>query len=289
MTDTIPDHLAALERDGYAVIRGLYTADEMARLQEATRALYEEGVAHPRSWRHGNRMFEINEDPSAGHVLLQAHWFALTHPLFEQFRRHPKLLEVLRPILSDSINQSTNQIHWKPPGTRYADYSFHQDAKFVTGVDRNEIAPFLGLQVTTGLAIERQGRDNGGLSVFPGSHKLGYLGLTDEGEGYIMGGGDQRDELRAVGLDPEAAVTPELEAGDMILWTLLTVHGSGANRSETARPLMINAYTNAILGRGETTFVEGRGVPLDPDNLRIRKTERPEPHYLEPTDWMPPQ
>ncbi|WP_245489703.1 phytanoyl-CoA dioxygenase family protein, partial [Mesorhizobium sp. M2D.F.Ca.ET.140.01.1.1] len=40
--------------------------------------------------------------------------------------------------------------------------------------------------VTTGLAVDRATLDNGCLQVVPGSHKLGYLGLSDEGKGELM-------------------------------------------------------------------------------------------------------
>lgn len=287
MSDAHPTrtHAEQFHEDGYAIIRGLFDPQEMAEIQEAARAIYAEGLTHPSSYRHKNLYFDVIDDPDGGHVVLQAHWFAWINETLDRYRRDPKVFGVLQPLLGDDIKQIANQIHWKPPGARLTGFRFHQDLRFR---DKNALGgdPF-GNSVTLGLAIDRTTAENGALQVFPGSHKLGYLGLSDDG-GVLMKGTTAEEELRRVGLDPDSVVTCELEPGDAVMWSLLTVHGSGANRSSYDRAFNINSYVRASASeRGELTFENGQPVPLGEEPVLCKYEDlytNPGPFH-ESGDW----
>ena len=140
--------------------------------------------------------------------------------------------------------------------------------------------------MTTGLAIDRQTVDNGALRIMPRSHRLGYLGLSDDGP--IMVGQTQDEELKRAGLDPSNIVTCEMEPGDLLLWTLFTVHGSAPNVSDYDRRFMINSYVRADDSeRGEWAFRGGLSTPLgaEPQICKYEQLrERPGPFYVE-SDW----
>jgi ectoine hydroxylase-related dioxygenase (phytanoyl-CoA dioxygenase family) len=202
----------------------------------------------------------------------------------EQMRRSQKYLAVLEPFLGRDIKQISHQVHWKPPGAKYTSYRFHQDARFRQGNDKD--FSYLQSTVTTGLAIDRQTAENGALRVMPKSHRLGYLGLSDDGP--IMVGQTQDEELRRAGLDPANMVTCEMEPGDLLLWTLFTVHGSAPNVSDYDRRFMINSYVRAADSeRGEWAFRGGVSTPLgaEPQICKYEQLqERPGPFYVE-SDW----
>ena len=280
------NHVAQLDEQGYAILRGFLPPDEVSAVRAEVDRVEAAALRHRASYRDRNLYFEILDDPEAGRkVVLQAHWFAWINPALEALRRHPRYLAVLEPLLGRDIKQIANQIHWKPPGAKYTRYRFHQDLRFR---ERPELyRDLLGGYVTTGLAIDRQDAENGALEVFPGSHKLGYLGLSDDGP--IMVGETQEDELRRAGLDPDAAVVCDLDPGDLLLWTLYTVHGSGPNRAARDRRLMINSYVSAEDSpeRGEWAFRDGRPAPLGPEPEICRYEalrERPGPFYVD-DDW----
>lgn len=182
------------------------------------------------------------------------------------------------------IKQISHQIHWKPPGAKYTSYRFHQDARFREGNVKD--FDYLRSTVTTGLAIDRQTAANGALRLIPGSHRLGYLGLSDDGP--IMVGRTQDEELRRAGLDPANIVTCEMAPGDLLLWTLFTVHGSAPNVSAYDRRFMINSYVRAgDSARGEWAFRGGVSTPLgtEPQICKYEQLhERPGPFYIE-SDW----
>lgn len=275
-----------LQSDGYAILRGFLTPTETAQIAAETDRIYAEGLTHHASYRDKNLLFEILNDPKAKRrVVLQAHWTAWISPLMESMRRSDRYQSVLEPFLGPDIKQISHQIHWKPPGAKYTFYRFHQDARFRAGKVKE--FDYLKSTVTTGLAIDRQTVENGALRVIPKSHKLGYLGLSDDGP--IMVGQTQDEELRRAGLDPKAIVTCEMEPGDLLLWTLFTVHGSAPNTSSYDRRFMINSYVRADDSeqRGEWAFRGGVSTPLgaEPEICKYEQLrERPGPYYIE-SDW----
>jgi phytanoyl-CoA hydroxylase len=279
------DLVAELHTEGYAIVRGFLSAAETAEISAETHRMYQEGLKHHATYRDGNLLFEVLDDPKANRrVVLQAHWTAWISPLMERMRRSEKYLGVLEPFLGRDIKQITHQVHWKPPGAKYTSYRFHQDARFREGTGKD--FGYLQSTVTTGLAIDRQTVGNGALRIIPKSHRLGYLGLSDDGP--IMVGQTQDEELRRAGLDPSSIVTCEMEPGDLLLWTLFTVHGSAANLSDYDRRFMINSYVRASDSeRGEWAFRGGVSTALgaEPQICKYEQLrERPGPFYIE-SDW----
>jgi ectoine hydroxylase-related dioxygenase (phytanoyl-CoA dioxygenase family) len=274
-----------LESEGYAIVRGFLPPAEVGRLADEVDKMYAEGLKHHATYRDRNLLFEVLNDPKAGRrVVLQAHWTAWISPLMEEMRRSARYYRVLEPFLGPDIKQITHQLHWKPPGAKYTSYRFHQDARFREG----SIKSFDSIRssLTTGLAIDRQTVENGALRIIPRSHRLGYLGLSDDGP--LMVGQTQDEELRRAGLDPKAMVTCEMEPGDLLLWTLFTVHGSAPNVSHYDRRFMINSYVRAAdSDRGEWAFRGGvsAGLGAEPEICKYEQLrERPGPFYIE-SDW----
>jgi phytanoyl-CoA dioxygenase PhyH len=275
-----------LQAEGFAIVRGFLSPAETVEIAAETDKMYAEGLKHHTTYRHKNLLFEILDDPKAKRrVVLQAHWTAWISPVMERIRRSSRFHDVLAPLLGPDIKQITHQLHWKPPGAKYTSYRFHQDARFRAGKVRE--FDYLGSTVTTGLAIDPQTVENGALRIIPRSHRLGYLGLSDDGP--IMVGQTQDEELRRAGLDPASIVTCVMDPGDLLLWTLYTVHGSAPNVSNHDRRFMINSYMRAAdsEGRGEWAFRGGESVPLgsEPEICKYEALrEQPGPFYVE-SDW----
>jgi ectoine hydroxylase-related dioxygenase (phytanoyl-CoA dioxygenase family) len=279
----MPDFVENLHRDGYAIIRGFLGADDIAQIGAEADRIYRDALKHHATYRDKNLLLEVLDDPKAGRrVVIQAHWTAWISPYLERMRRDPRYYDVLEPFLGPDIKQIAHQIHWKPPGAKYTFYRFHQDARF-----RNQeaVRNLLYGTVNTGLAIDRQTAANGALQLIPRSHLRGYLGLSEDGT--IMTGHTPEDDLRRVGLDPATVVTCEMEPGDLVLWTLYTVHGSAPNVSAFDRRFMINSYVRASdSDRGEWAFRGGVSTPLGPEPEICKYEqlrEKPGPFYIEPT------
>lgn len=281
-------HVAELRETGYAVIRGFLTEEEVGEARRAADAVYAEGLKHHATYRDHNLLFDVIEDPATGRRSIpQSHWFSWINPTLEAQRRSPKMFDVLAPLLGPDIKQMSNQLHWKDPGGKFTYYRMHQDVRF-----RKRPELFANLDthhINTGLAVNRQGAAEGALKVVPNTHRRGYLGLSEDAN-IMVGNVEQGAELRAVGIDPASVVQLELEAGDLLLWTLYTVHGSGPNVSRDPRILMINSYVRAedSPDRGEWAFRDGVSVPLgsEPEICKYEELRtNPGPFYMA-ADWM---
>ncbi|MEY2753673.1 MAG: hypothetical protein RJB65_31 [Actinomycetota bacterium] len=283
----VDDAHAHYREHGYAIVRGFLDPTEVVELREHVAALYRTGLEHPVTFRHGNLAYEILPEQHFGQrYMIQAYWSAWADPYFDVLRSHPHYLQLLEPLLGRDIKQVTHQIHWKPPGARLTGYRFHQDLMFREA--RHAYDDIVRDTVNVGLAIDRATPENGCLRIVPGSHRMGYLGLSDNGSGSIMKGLTLEDELRGVGIDPGSIVDVELEPGDIALWGLLTVHGSLPNDSDHDRAFGISSYVNGARSqRGEWAFRDGEAqrlgaVPQVCKDERLH--ERLEPHH-DPTEW----
>lgn len=284
---TVRSAIEQYHDEGYAVVRGFLPPDDVAELQQKTAELYERGLEHPCTYRHGNLAFEILPERHFGkRYLIQAYWFAWVDAYFDRMRSHPGYLELLEPLLGPNIKQVTQQLHWKPPGARVSGYRFHQDLMFREA--RHAYDDVVRDTVNVGLAIDRATPANGCLRVVPGSHRMGYLGLSDNGSGSIMKGLTLEDELVGVGIDPADIVDVVLEPGDLVMWGLLTVHGSLPNESGHDRAFAISSYVHGDRSaRGEWAFIDGRPTLLGPTPQLCKNEllhERPDPYY-DDTEW----
>jgi len=279
----MPELVAQLRAEGFCIVRGFLAADDMQRMRAEVERMYQEGLQHRATYRDRNLLFEVLDDPRAERrVVIQAHWTPWISPYLERMRRDPRYLELLQPFLGRDIKQITHQLHWKPPGAKYTFYRYHQDARFRNAAAMRNL---LYGSLNTGLAIDRQSAANGALRLIPRSHLNGYLGLSEDGS--IMAGQTPDEELRRAGLDPDSAVICEMEPGDLVLWTLYTVHGSAPNRSAEERRFLISSYARAAdSDRGEWTFRDGVSTPLGPEPQICKYEqlrERPGPFYIEDT------
>jgi ectoine hydroxylase-related dioxygenase (phytanoyl-CoA dioxygenase family) len=267
------------DRDGYAIVRGVFRPEEVAELRSAARSLWAEGRRHGRSFRHGNVVFRIDRDAALGPSLRFVQWAARLDRVCARWRIEPRLLGIVRALLGDDLKQIVNQMSWKPAGVAHG-HALHQDSRF-----RRPPSAYRDLArsyVQTMIAIDEHSVENGCVLVFPRSHRFGELTLDPRGT--VLGGRNDVAGLETIGIDPNGAVPIELAPGDVALWHPHLVHGSGANVSGRDRRAYLNSYlTASAADRGEWAMRGGRpcelgeAVLVDYEDL----FERPQPHYVD--------
>ncbi|HYG86730.1 MAG TPA: phytanoyl-CoA dioxygenase family protein [Azospirillum sp.] len=270
----------AYRRDGFVVVRGVFSPAEMMDLAAAFDRQYEAGLKHPRSFRHGNFHVRVADDPRIGHTVRMVQWPSYGDAVLNGFRQDERLLRLMEPLIGRDVKQIINQMHWKPPGAAGGDYAFHQDSRFRRPREayRNLGASY----VQTGIAVDPHTAESGAMRLYPGSHLLGDLDLSPRGR--ILGSGIAEEALERHGLDPSKLVDLTMEPGDVGFWHPHMVHGSAANRSAHDRRLYINGYVRAAdCDRGEWAWRNGRPVPLgEPVLVHYEDLHRrPEPHYVD--------
>jgi ectoine hydroxylase-related dioxygenase (phytanoyl-CoA dioxygenase family) len=274
------DHLDHFHTHGYAVVRGVFGADDVAALRQAFDRIYARGLSYGRSYRHQNVLFRITPDARLGRIVRMVQWPAYFDPLLDKVRLDRRLFDLVSPLVGSDLKQIINQMHWKPPGAEMVEFGYHQDYHF-----RRPKEAYRALEasyVQTGIAVDHHRVENGAMTVYPGSHLQGPLVFPERGR--IANASVSDDDLRGLGLDPQAMVPVEMEPGDVALWHVCTIHGSGPNTTAEDRRLYINGFvTGANCDRGEWAFREGRACKLG-EPVLVHYDDlfsRPEPHYVD--------
>jgi ectoine hydroxylase-related dioxygenase (phytanoyl-CoA dioxygenase family) len=273
------DYVAHYRREGYAILRQIYSPDEVRSIGAAADELHSEAVRHGRSFRHGNLFYNVGAGAEGAPEVRMVQWPSYHQPVLNGVRLDRRMAALLEPLLGGDLKQIINQIHWKEPGGR-AEFAWHQDCQF-----REPAHAYRNLgnsYVQTGLAIDPQTPEAGCMRFIPASHSKGDLKLETPRE--VLGVAMDDAVLRSGGLDPGDAVEVVLEPGDLALWSPFLVHGSGVNRSDHRRRLYVNGYVRAEdCDRGEWAFRGGEPVPFGPEPALVHYEalrERGDPHYV---------
>ncbi|CAH0689951.1 unnamed protein product [Spodoptera exigua] len=178
------------------------------------------------------------------------------HAVFNTFLFNKVLLDALEDIMETSnIVLHHTKAHLKPP-EKGAAYPMHQDYHYFPYKHDSMIAAFLHLDAA--------GPDNGGLFVYPGSHKLGPqedIGAKESNFHYV-------DQTK---FPFERAAPVVCERGDVVVFSYLLVHGSPCNTSSRPRRMLLlqaAAAEDEPLGRQPTRPGQGwllRGTNLNRD------------------------
>jgi len=272
------EYVAQYRRDGYAILRRVFSPDEMERIGSAADQVHSEAVRHGRSFRHGNLFYNVAAEPEGPQVRM-VQWPSYHQPVLNQVRLDRRFAKLLEPLLGADLKQIINQIHWKEPGGQ-SEFAWHQDCQFR---EPPEAYRNLGsAYVQTGLAIDPQTPEAGCMRFIPGSHLNGDLKLDTPRE--VLGVAMDDSVLNAAGLSAEEAIEVVLEPGDLALWSPFLVHGSGVNCSNHRRRLYVNGYVRAgDCDRGEWAFRGGEPVPFGAEPALVHYEalrERGEPHYV---------
>ena len=105
-------------RNGYAIVRGLFPADEIAAIGAAIDQVHAEGVAHGRSFRHGNLFYNVDPNGDGPPQVRMVQWMSRHQPVLNGVRLDRRIARVLEPLIGRDLKQIINQLHWKTPGRR---------------------------------------------------------------------------------------------------------------------------------------------------------------------------
>jgi ectoine hydroxylase-related dioxygenase (phytanoyl-CoA dioxygenase family) len=265
---------------GYAVIKSVFGPCEVQELADAFERVYQQALSHHASYRHQNVYFQLALDEALGRIVRYVQWPAYFDDVLARYRTDWRMLDILAPLLGMNLKQIVNQMHWKPAGARNSEFGYHQDihSRRPRWAYRDPALSY----VQTGIAIDPHRRSNGAMSVLPGSHKLGEL--TFNCQKRVMDRPLSDADLEALGVDPSDKVDLVLDPGDVALWHLNLIHGSGPNLTEGTRRFYVNGYVMAdSCARGEWAFRKAKpcslGAPVLVHNELLY--EQPEPHYVE--------
>lgn len=205
------------ERDGYYIARGLFSAEDIAEIREAFMAQAKDGPVEGLS-----ETGRINDPSDPLHFyprMMHPHHkpeFPLVHGVARKYLLDRRIHDVLCDLFGEEPIGAQTMFYFKPPGARGQD--LHQDNFYL------KIKP--GSCMAAWVAIDDADRENGGMVVVPGSHKMD-VECPRESDRSQFFTGDRVDVPEG-----KREVPADLKSGDVLFFNGSVIHGSYANESK---------------------------------------------------------
>jgi len=201
-----PDQRRFYDENGYLLIRAFIDPGEAAALRAEVHAI---------AARQGPTNATWSSVAGQGTVLEHSHDVQFRSAAFTRLLVDQRLTGVLTSLIGPNVQLHHNKMFIKPP-ERGSPFPMHQDYGYFPHRGRSMTAAILHLDAAPD--------EKGCVRLYPGSHKLGPLPALGE---------DHHVDTERF---PLAQATPvEAQAGDLLVFNYLTVHGSGLNRSDEPR------------------------------------------------------
>ena len=141
----------------------------------------------------------------------------------------PRLAEAMSDLLGPNVELHHTTLHVKPPETGMP-FPLHQDSPFYRHQGFNYVDAIIHLDDTS--------EENGGLRFIPGSHKNGEISHIEHGE---MAKKSRRTCQQTSG-SWKTHVPGFAQAGDVVAFSIYSIHGSNINRTDKWRRLVRVGY-----------------------------------------------
>jgi ectoine hydroxylase-related dioxygenase (phytanoyl-CoA dioxygenase family) len=218
------DQIDFFNENGFLKVEQVYTPEEINKMREDLAYMMDKFAFWEAGWRGDWRNDEQYMDPNEESKAVLVHIHELHH--FSTAWMHavtkPALAELASDLLgTDSIEVHHSTLHAKAPeaGTPFP---MHQDDPFYPHLN----GQYLDALVHIDVADEKSGC----LKFLPGSHKLGKL--------EHIHGPDVEPHLPPAQYSIKDAVSVPGNPGDVVFFSIYTIHGSALNRSGRWRRLV---------------------------------------------------
>jgi ectoine hydroxylase-related dioxygenase (phytanoyl-CoA dioxygenase family) len=222
---------ASFDENGYVLVPGAFAGPDLEQIREETDAMLERCLQAGRrleahwggDWRE---KIDVEGDKQARSVLsihkVHEHSAFLARLLFD-----PRLTDPVAALIGPNLQLHHTLMHAKPPRNGAA-FPMHQDYDYFPHK--------LDSMVAATLYLDDAGPENGCLYVMPGSHKGGYVPHVHEGSHHLP-----------IDRFPIEAGTPvPMKAGDLLIFSYLTIHGSTPNVSGAWRRMLLFEFRNPL-------------------------------------------
>lgn len=203
-------------RDGYAVVRKLFTPDEVDELRATFMAEGADGPVDGLSdphWKDCAADDPLRTMPRMMHP--HRHPERKIGPLAMRHMLDPRLRDVLETLMGEALVAAQSMFYFKPPGARGQD--LHQDNFYL------RVHP--GTCCAMWLAIDDSDDENGGMRVVPGTGDLA-VACPEKA--------DKAQYFTSDHVEPPPGLAPvsvPLAAGDVLFFNGSVIHGSLPNTS----------------------------------------------------------
>jgi ectoine hydroxylase-related dioxygenase (phytanoyl-CoA dioxygenase family) len=213
------------QENGFLRLERVFSPDEVAQLSDELEYIMQTWTSPGRGWegpwrqRYLTAEQEVKAQLSALHEL-QHYAASWGRAIFQ-----PAMVEAIADLIGPEVELHHTTLHAKAPefGTPFP---MHQDHPFYPHANGQYVDALIHVDAAT--------EANGCLKFLKGSHKLGALEHVKIGSPHLP-----PDEYRI-----EDAVSCPADAGDVILFSIHTIHGSNINGTPNWRRLVRLGYRN---------------------------------------------
>jgi len=214
------DEIEAFQRDGYLIARGLFSEEETALIRET---MEQDPIVR-------DSMFDRTDDSGAATQAVV--WLEPGESTYGLVARIRRVANTMSALLGHEVYHYQAKLTAKEPRKGGA-WEWHQD--FGYWYEQNCLYPDMGSMM---LALDASNRENGGLQVLSGSHRMGLMRHVFSAGGQYCVDPDRLSEVAKV-LDH---VHCELSPGDALFFHCNTLHRSDQNRSDKRRWTLLACY-----------------------------------------------
>lgn len=216
--------IEAYRTEGYLIVEDVLQRDEVDQALSIVADFVEKSRLVTAQEGH----FDLEPGHTSEHPKVRRMSSPVTyHPLFNQWMRDARVLDILSPLIGPAIRAQGNKLNVKPPQVG-SPIEWHQDFAHYPHTNDDLCA--------VGIALDDATEENGCMMVIPGSHKGPILDHHQDGI-FIGAISPQRDDI-----DLSTAVPLEMKAGSLSVHHARTLHGSALNKSSQWRRLLLYQY-----------------------------------------------
>ena len=215
-----------LEMYGYAMIPGVFGQVECDLIREEAYRLQ----AIPRA--QSNMQWKLNGKRRSPGLLF---WPQDLSPYMRDVAFDPRLRNIVTSFLGPDVLQLNNQVYYRESGDG-DEFAWHQDICFRT--PREDFKGIESAYLQTIIVVDRITHDNGAVEFIPGSHKWGEVKDLVPRDNTEYG-------LREFRRGSYKGVKLIANPGDVLLWSVMAVHGSEQNNSGEHRMTYMNGFAAA--------------------------------------------
>jgi len=227
---------------GWTVVPGLFSADEMAAARRAFERLYLKAQQLRATQDHDGAYFVLDAPPVGDVIVKRVVWAGGAEPDLLSLSADPRLVDSALQLLgSDQCEQLLCQAHFKMPKDGVS-FDWHQDVQHRdkgpgTWRDLNG----RGSYVQTIMLIDDMADYNGPLKFIPRSAVSGEGQIRLSSDSYDYSTPMKSGATPAL-FDESKAVTVTGAAGSVLFFGPYAIHGSTSNDSSVPRRVLINGY-----------------------------------------------
>lgn len=231
-------------RDGYLVVKGLVSRDEVAEIVQHTDDLMAGRVKFPGIPLPSDDL----TDEERRKYYDRIHMPHRVAELYERFLLHPRVVDVLEALIGPDVLALQTMLFFKQPG--HNGQGYHQDAYYIPTQPDTLIGAWLALDPAT--------QENGCLWMTPGSQNEPIYpdcdGVSENGDSIlsdiepIKGASNpdiEKNTVTRVAAKYDTELPVEVEPGDVVFFGGHVLHRSHANRATYSRRAFVSHYCNA--------------------------------------------